>query len=173
MDFPRPGTRAMNFALRVLFLRKRERSFMKESSRQRKFAKLILREMSEILQRDVTAPGKPLLTVTVVRATSDLGIARVYISVMPENQGQAAIDYFTENSKEIRHFLAQRIRKVVRHVPELQFFLDDSLQEVAKMDALFASLEEGSDLQVQGDPKTHEEGPEPHDQGGPHTHEEE
>ncbi len=113
---------------------------MKESNRQKKFGKLIMKEISEILQRDFKVPNAPMLTVTVVRATPDLAIARVYISVFPDAQGPPAIEYLTENQWEVRRYLGQRIRQQVRHIPELEFFLDDTPQVVERMDELFDQI---------------------------------
>lgn len=113
---------------------------MKESNRQKKFSKVILQEMSEIFQREVQVPGNPMLTVTVVRATPDLGIARIYISVFPEAQSKDVETHLNEVNKEIRHLLARRIRKQVRHIPELEFFIDDTMAEVKHMDGLFDQI---------------------------------
>ncbi|MEM7038056.1 MAG: 30S ribosome-binding factor RbfA [Bacteroidota bacterium] len=118
---------------------------MKESNRQKKFGKLIQKELSVILQRDITLENAPMLTVTVVRGTPDLRIARVYISVFPQDQAEAAMEGLQEANKEIRHLLAQKIRRQVRNIPEIQFYLDDTAQEVKRMDALFDSLNEEND----------------------------
>lgn len=113
---------------------------MKESNRQRKFARVIQKEMSEIFQKEISIPGSPMVTVTVVRATPDLRIVRVYTSVFPDAQGPETVAYLRETVRETRHLLAQRIRKQVRYIPDLEFFLDDTLQEVEKMDRLFDQI---------------------------------
>lgn len=102
--------------------------------------KLILKEMSELLQRDFPITNGAMLTIHQVRATGDLGIARLYISVFPDAKGQETIDFLMESKGEIRHLLARRIRQQVRHIPELQFYLDDTLVEVEKMGNLLASV---------------------------------
>lgn len=118
---------------------------MLESNRQKKFSKLILKELSEIFQREVQVPDAPMLTVTVVRSTPDLGIARAYISVFPDEKAPGALSFLEENNREIRQLLARRIRKQVRHIPELEFFIDDTLNEVAHMDDLFDKLNNEGD----------------------------
>lgn len=113
---------------------------MKESNRQKKMGKLILKEMSEIFQREFTIGNGSMMTIHQVRSTGDLGIARLYISVFPDNMGQETIDFLMENKGELRHLLAKRIRKQVRHIPELQFYLDDTLEKVEEMDELLSSV---------------------------------
>lgn len=115
---------------------------MKESNRQKKFGRLVQQELSSIFQRDFEVPGGVMLTVTVVRSTPDLGIARIYISVFPEAKGAETIDFLNENAKEVRYQLGRRIRRNVRHIPELEFFLDDTLQEVDRMEQLFEDIKE-------------------------------
>lgn len=113
---------------------------MKESNRQKKFGKLLQKELSEVFQREVHLEGAPMLTVTVVRATPDLRMARIFISVFPDDKGAAAVAEVTAMVREVRHMLAQRIKTQVRYMPELQFFLDDTMQEVEKMEDLLGSL---------------------------------
>lgn len=117
---------------------------MKESNRQKKLGKVVQQELSEIFQREISVPGAPMLTVTVVRVTGDLRLARAYISVFPDAKGKTTIEALEEMNREIRHLLAQRIRRQVRHIPELEFYLDDTAQEVAHMDALFARIKSAS-----------------------------
>ncbi|MBK9449585.1 MAG: 30S ribosome-binding factor RbfA [Bacteroidetes bacterium] len=113
---------------------------MKESNRQKKFGKLLQKELSEVFQRDLHLEGEPMLTVTVVRASPDLRMARIFISVFPDEKGIAALAEVEKRYREIRSVLAQRIKTQVRYIPELQFFLDDTLNEVEKMEDLFGSL---------------------------------
>lgn len=113
---------------------------MKESNRQKKFGKLIQKELSEILQREFKVEGEPMLTVTVVRGTPDLKIARVYISVFPDGQAREAVAELGLRNKEIRQLLVHRTRQQLRFAPELQFYLDDTLNEVGHMEQLFAKI---------------------------------
>ncbi len=111
-----------------------------ESNRQKKMGKLLLKEMSELFQRDFTISNGAMMTIHVVRVTSDLGIAKLYISVFPDSKGGETMEYLMEHKREIRHLLGRRIRKQVRHIPELQFYLDDTLQEVEHIDRLITSV---------------------------------
>ena len=113
---------------------------MKESNRQKKMGRLILKEMSELFQRDFPLTNGAMMTIHVVRVTTDLAIARLYISVFPDGKGQETIDYLLENKGEIRHLLGRRIRKQVRHIPELQFYLDDTLQEAEHIGELISGV---------------------------------
>jgi ribosome-binding factor A len=117
---------------------------MKESNRQKKFGKLLQREMSEIFQREMHLSGSPMLTVTVVRASPDLRMARIFISVFPDERGVTALAELESRQREIRSMLAGRIKQQVRYIPELQFFLDDTLLEVEKMEDLLSSLRKPS-----------------------------
>lgn len=113
---------------------------MKESNRQKKFGKLLQKELSEVFQRELHLEGDPMLTVTVVRASPDLRMARIFISVFPDEKGIAALAEIEKRYREIRSVLAQKIKQQVRYIPELQFFLDDTLNEVEKMEDLLDSL---------------------------------
>jgi ribosome-binding factor A len=119
----------------------KEKHTMKESTRQKKLGKLVQQELSQIFQRDMDPPAGVMLTVTVVRVTGDLREARAYISVFPEKDAENVVRELNERKKEARGFLGRRIRKQVRHIPELLFYLDDTQQEVARIDALFSSID--------------------------------
>lgn len=113
---------------------------MKESNRQKKFGKLLQKELSEIFQREVMLEGAPMLTVTVVRASPDLRMCRIFISVFPEDKGIAALAEVSAMNLKVRYLLSQRIKTQVRNMPDLQFFLDDTMQEVAKMEDLLSKV---------------------------------
>ncbi len=81
-----------------------------------------------------------LVTVTGVRMTPDLGIARAYLSFLPEKNKAVLFEGIEENTKFIRQKLGERVRHQLRIVPELEFYLDDTAEYAAKMDALFADL---------------------------------
>jgi ribosome-binding factor A len=108
-----------------------------ESTRQNKISKQLQKDLSEILNqmtRKLT-PGK-MLTVTKVRITADLSLAKAYVSVFPSEDSQNSIDTINQNVGQVRHILAQKIRHQVRKVPELRFFLDDSLDYIQNIDNL-------------------------------------
>jgi ribosome-binding factor A len=113
---------------------------MKESNRQKKFGKLVQKELSTLLQREVQVEGSPMLTVTVVRGTPDLKIARIYVSVFPDAAGPSAVAELNTRQREIRGSLGSRMRQQLRFIPELQFYLDDTQLAVANMDNLFSRI---------------------------------
>lgn len=113
-----------------------------ESKRQQKFSRLIQKELADIFQREVPHLfGSAFISVSMVRVSPDLGLARVYVSVMMAPDSKALLAEVRENTKTIRHLLAQRIKSQIRIVPELVFFLDDGAEYAASMDKLFSGLE--------------------------------
>ena len=108
-----------------------------DSTRQLKYARLIQKEMGDIFQRNgPNYYGKAFVTVTGVRVSPDLGIARVYLSVFGIKDAQGVIDQVEVHNKEIRRELGNRIRHQARIIPELKFFLDDSLDYAEKINKL-------------------------------------
>ncbi|MFT4524438.1 MAG: ribosome-binding factor A [Granulosicoccus sp.] len=105
-----------------------------ESTRQKKVSKLILRDLATYFQQngDLYAKGS-MLTVTVVRVSPDLGTARVYLSVFGKHEPQEAVDNVNEKTWEVRKSLAAKVRHQLRIVPNLRFYVDDSLDEVEKI----------------------------------------
>jgi len=77
-----------------------------------------------------------MITVTTVRVSPDLGIAKVYLSIFPSTNKDDVFALVKQNTKAIRHELAQRIKNQMRIVPELQFFIDDSLDYIENIDRL-------------------------------------
>ena len=108
-----------------------------ESKRQHRISKLIQRDLSEIFQREVThlTPGV-MVTVTKVNVTPDLSLAKVYLSLFPAKDKKNLLEVINRSSREIRGLLGQRIRHQVRSIPELRFYLDDSLDYIEKIDQL-------------------------------------
>lgn len=113
-----------------------------ESKRQQKFSRLIQKELADIFQREVPHLfGGAFISVSTVRVSPDLGLARTYLSVMMAPNPQEVLLEVRLNAKTIRHHLAQRIKNQVRIIPELTFYLDDSAEYAANMDKLFSGLE--------------------------------
>jgi len=111
------------------------------SIRQQKFSKLVLKELSDIFQRGKRGLlDNTLITVTDVLVSPDLGIARVYLSMMLAKDKQAIIEKITAHKSEIRKALGDKIRKQVRVIPDLIFFIDELEEKATKMDALIESL---------------------------------
>ncbi|HEU4717735.1 MAG TPA: 30S ribosome-binding factor RbfA [Bacteroidia bacterium] len=108
-----------------------------ESTRQLKFARLIQKEMAEIFRSDSRGLfGNVMITVTQVRMTPDMGIARVYVSLFPVNDKEKLLENIRSHTGELRRSLGNRIRHQVRIIPELVFFIDDSLDYAERIEEL-------------------------------------
>jgi ribosome-binding factor A len=112
------------------------------SLRTERLARLVQREVADILLNELYEASQSMVTVTDVRVTADLGIAYVNVSVLGENPGRRQIAFrrLEELTPQVRQALAARIRHQVRRIPELRFFLDESAQRVQRMDELFAQI---------------------------------
>ena len=108
-----------------------------ENTRQEKIAKQIQRDIAEIFQRDIAESLRGVLvTVTAVRVSPDLGYAKIYVSVFPFHKAQATLDIINQQNRLIRGALGRRMRFQVKVIPELQFFVDDSLEYIENIDSL-------------------------------------
>ena len=106
-----------------------------ESLRQKKIAKVIQQDLGEMLRiSGPTIQAGVMFTVTKVRITADLSLARVFVSLFPSKNPQEVIDKINANGKELRFQLGKKVRHQLRIVPELQFFLDDSLDYIESID---------------------------------------
>jgi ribosome-binding factor A len=110
------------------------------SVRQEKFNSLLQQDLGEIFQQNSGLFKGQFITVSGVSASPDLGYVKVYLSFLNVKDKEALLELIDFHKKEIRHQLAKRIRNQVRKVPELEFFIDDSLDEVFRMDKIFNSL---------------------------------
>lgn len=114
---------------------------MAGSTRQQKFARLIQKELSDIFQRDKRGIlENAFVTIAEVRVSPDLGVAKVYISMMLAKDKQAILSKINARKKEVRKALGDKIAKQVRVVPELIFFLDEIQEEAHRMDNLISNL---------------------------------
>lgn len=113
-----------------------------ESKRQKQASSVIAQDLSSILLKygSYLFEESTLVTVTIVRMTPDLEIARVYVSVYNAQDKAQVIKVLAENTKKIRFELGQKIGKLIRKVPQIQFFLDDTLDEIRELDKLFAEI---------------------------------
>jgi len=112
-----------------------------ESKRQQKVGRQIQKDLGEIFQQDAQhLIHGSFVTITAVRVSPDLGIARAYLSFLPDKNKSFLLETIKENTKFIRQKLAERVRHQLRIVPHLQFFIDDTAEYAAKMDLLFADL---------------------------------
>lgn len=107
-----------------------------ESNRLQKINRLILKELSDIFLLETRKMQGVLISVTQVRVTPDLGIAHAYLSFFPSEKGPELLDNINGNIKQIRFDLGKRVGKQLRVVPNLAFYLDDSLDYLDKIDNL-------------------------------------
>ena len=107
------------------------------TTRQNKISRLVQREMADILLKFNKSkyPGK-LITVTIVRVTKDISLARMYLSIYPSDFTKEILSEIKLINKAIRGDLGRRIGKSVRIIPELEFYLDDSLDYINHIDQL-------------------------------------
>ena len=113
-----------------------------ESQRQQKFSRMLQRDLGEIFQQDIKGQfGNAFITVTRVRMSPDLGIAKVYLSIMMVEDKEAFLDELLQKKSHIRKLLGFRIGKKVRIVPELQFYLDDSADYADHIENILKKLD--------------------------------
>ncbi|EOR93091.1 Ribosome-binding factor A [Arcticibacter svalbardensis MN12-7] len=112
-----------------------------ESKRQQKFAGVIQQDLAEIFQREgMSFLPNMLVTITKVRMTPDLAIARVFLSFFNSQDAALALSTIKAHSNEIRYKLGSRIRNQARVVPSLEFFIDDTSEYVNRMDQIFDKI---------------------------------
>lgn len=107
-----------------------------ESTRQAKIARLLQKELSEILRLQTAKTHGIIISVSSVKVSPDLSIAKAYLSVFPSAKAQEIIANLTANARTIRYDLGQKVRFQLRKVPELAFYLDDSLDYAENIDRL-------------------------------------
>ena len=113
-----------------------------ESRRQKKIARLVQKEVSDIFQKDGPAIyGSAFVTVTNAYVTPDLLVARIYLSVMGKGK-EDALAQIEQHKNEVRHKLGNQLRHQLRKIPDLEFFLDESLDHVFKIEGIFKELDE-------------------------------
>lgn len=112
-----------------------------ESKRQQKFAGVIQEDLAAIFQREGTAYlPNTLVTITKVRVTPDLAIARIFLSFFNNTNTQLALQTIKSHASEIRYKLGARIKDQVRIIPQLEFFIDDTNEYVDRMDKIFDKI---------------------------------
>lgn len=120
------------------------------SIRNEKLASVIKKDIGEILQRNYQ-PSGTFITVTNVRMTDDLSIAKIYLSVFaPGREEEPIYRHIDDHQTEIRYQLASKIKNQVRRIPELLFFQDDTSEYVNRIEKIFSKVksespEEGED----------------------------
>ena len=106
-----------------------------ESNRQRKVAQIIQEDLAELFRKQASDSKQSLLvSVSDVKVTADLGIAKVYLSIFPQDFRDAVMKEIEENKSYYRNFIGQKMAKQVRAIPQLNFYLDTSLDDVDKLE---------------------------------------
>ncbi|WP_298901189.1 30S ribosome-binding factor RbfA [uncultured Psychroserpens sp.] len=105
---------------------------MEETQRQKKIGGILQQDLAEVLQKAATDGGLRgvIISVSKVSVTTDLSIAKVYLSIFPNKEAQALLEGIRSNTPLIRHELAQRTKHQLRRMPNLEFFIDDSLDYI-------------------------------------------
>lgn len=112
-----------------------------DSTRQQKIGRMMQKEISALFTLEgKNYYGNSFVTVTSVRVTPDLGIAYVRLSLFKEKDAQKIVDHMNKASHDIRRKLGARIKNQIRHIPDLKFFHDSSLDYVDKMEGLFREI---------------------------------
>ena len=109
---------------------------MEETQRQKKIGSVLQRDIVDVLQKAASQGGMQgiLISVSKVKVTVDLSVAKVYLSIFPNDKGKELLEGIKSNTPLIRHELAQRTRHQLRRMPNLEFFVDDSLDYIDKIE---------------------------------------
>ncbi len=108
-----------------------------EKTRLKKVERLLQKELGTIFQRNTFSEFKNvLISVTVIRVSADLSVARVYLSVFPSTNADEVLKSIIENTGKIKYELGTKVRNQLRKIPDLKFFIDDSLDYANKIDNL-------------------------------------
>lgn len=107
-----------------------------QETRQNRIARLLQKELSTIFQSQTRAMRGVLISVTRVRISPDLSICTAYLSIFPSEKADELLQNITANEKSIRYELGTRVHNQLRIIPELRFFIDDSLDYIEHIDEL-------------------------------------
>ncbi len=109
-----------------------------ESTRQAKISRLLQKELSEIFRRETAKTHGVIVSVSAVRVSPDLSVAKAYLSIFPSEKAMEVMENIEASKQTVRYELAQIVRHQLRKVPELQFYLDDSLDYIENIDSLLS-----------------------------------
>ena len=109
-----------------------------ESTRQAKISRLLQKELSEIFRRQTAKTHGVIVSVSAVRVSPDLSVAKAYLSVFPSEKAPEVMENIMASRQTVRYELAGIVRHQLRKVPELQFYLDDSLDYLENIDHLLS-----------------------------------
>lgn len=114
-----------------------------ETNRQKKIGSLLQSDLVDILQGEVRKNNisNLIISVSKVSVTTDLSIAKVHLSIFPTDKGSELLNAIQTNKSLIKHDLAQRVKNQLRKVPDLQFYIDDSLDYIEKIDKALSGEE--------------------------------
>lgn len=114
-----------------------------ETNRQKKIGGVIQKDLVDILQGEIRKNNIPNLVISVskVSVTTDLSVATVHLSIFPQEKAAETLAAIRTNTALIKHDLAQRVRLQLRKVPNLTFFIDDSLDYIEKIDKALSEKE--------------------------------
>ena len=107
-----------------------------ETTRQNKIARLLQKELSDIFLQQTKSMHGVLVSVSAVRISPDMSVARAYLSIFPSERAEENIKNINANMKSVRYELGTRVRYQLRIIPELKFFVDDSLDYAEHIDEL-------------------------------------
>ena len=107
-----------------------------QETRQNKIARLLQKELSLIFQSQTRMMHGVMVSVTRVKISPDLSVCTAYLSIFPSDKGEELLTNIQTNEKTIRYELGTRVRNQLRIIPELRFFIDDSLDYIEHIDEL-------------------------------------
>ena len=107
-----------------------------QETRQARISRLLQKELADIFQSQTRMMRGVLVSVTRVKISPDLSICTAYLSVFPSDKGEELLENIRGNEKSVRYELGTRVRNQLRIIPDLRFFLDDSLDYLEKIDGL-------------------------------------
>ena len=107
-----------------------------QETRQNKIARLLQKELSIIFQQQTRATRGTMVSVTRVKISPDLSVCTAYLSIFPSEKAEQMLRNITANEKQVRYELGTRVRHQLRIIPELRFFIDDSLDYLERIDEL-------------------------------------
>ena len=107
-----------------------------QETRQNKIARLLQKELSLIFQQQTRATHGVMVSVTRTKVSPDLSVCTAYLSIFPSERGEEILANINASNKSIRYELGTRVRNQLRIIPELRFFIDDSLDYIDHIDEL-------------------------------------
>lgn len=109
-----------------------------EPRRLQKIARLIQKELGEIFRKETAKTTGTIISVTDVRPSQDLSQAKIYLSIFPSEKGKEIVSNINKQAHEVRYALGRQTASQLRVIPELSFFLDETLDYMERIDSLLA-----------------------------------